>query len=164
MKFRYTPFEKALKDVKPAELETLRSVAEGWYVEYKSRPLSTKALAKSLSSFANQYGGWIVFGVEEDTDTLKAKAFPGINSSLVSQLLQLLKEASRGSLNPDVFYETRVFEGPIDEVGLTQDHSIVVVRIPPGADTPYIHSDGRIYRRIADSTVRAPHEARLCNK
>jgi hypothetical protein len=40
---------------------------------------------------------------------------------------------------------------------LPADHSIVVVRVPPGAKAPYIHNNGRIYRRVADASEPA-HE------
>lgn len=152
MRFRYTPFDKALKDILPSDLQTLRLVSEGWYVEYKSKVIPVRKLAKSLSAFANQYGGWLFLGVEEDSETHMAKGFPGIYLDEVNKLIQMLKEAARSLLTPEVFYETRVLNGPIDEVGLSQDRAIVIVRIPAGGDTPYVHADGKIFRRVADSS------------
>lgn len=156
MKFRYNPFEGQLADILPSALQKLFEVSEGWYVEYKSQAIAVKAIAKSLSAFANQYGGWLVFGVQEDSETHTAKSFPGVEKSNVSYLLQAIREASKDVLNPEVFYETREFKGPIEEVKLADGHSVIVVRIPPGAETPYIHADGRVYRRVADSSAPKP--------
>jgi len=51
-----------------------------------------------------------------------------------------------------VEYSTKVIEGPIDNIGLPINRSIIIVLIPEGVDTPYIHDSGRIYLRIADNT------------
>jgi hypothetical protein len=156
MKFRYSPFEKKIEDVQASDLGMLRSVSEGWYVEYKAQVIPVKNLAKSLSSFANQYGGWLILGVKENHETHTAESFPGVATTDVNRLFQSLKEAARTALNPEVFYTTKEFKGPIDDIELSQDRSIIAVRIPPGAETPYIHADGKIYLRIADSSEPKP--------
>ncbi|MBI5634111.1 MAG: ATP-binding protein [Nitrospirae bacterium] len=160
MKFRYNPFDGRLSDVLSSDLGKLYSVSEGWYVEYKSQAIPVKTLAKSLSAFANQYGGWLVLGVKEDPDSHTAKSFPGIVEEEVPHLIQRLREASKDVLNPEVYFETREFKGPVDEVQLISGRSIVVVRIPPGSETPYIHADGRVYRRVADSSDPKPETDR----
>ena len=152
MSSRYTPFETDLSNISQDDLATLKNVHEGWYVEYKSELTKPRDLAKSLSSFANQLGGWIFFGVSEDRKLHVAESFHGIPDSDVSRALESLRNASKDLINPDVFYTSRVFKGPIDSLGLRSDHSIIVVHIPQGADCPYVHNDGRIYRRIADSS------------
>lgn len=63
MKFRHNPFESHLSDILPSALQKLFAVSDGWYVEYKSQAIAMKAIAKSLSAFANQYGGWLVFSM-----------------------------------------------------------------------------------------------------
>jgi len=156
MNFRYAPFKHPIGKIEGANLACLYEVSEGWYVEYKSQAITVRALAKSLSAFANQYGGWLFIGIAEDKVKKTAGTFPGILELEVEKLLQHLSDASRDMLSPEVYFETQVVDGPVDEVGLGKDHSIVIVRVPPGADTPYIHSDGRIYRRVADSS--APKE------
>ena len=156
----YTPFDKNLADISPDDLATLTNVYEGWYVEYKSRLINNRALAKSLSSFANQYGGWLFLGIVEDGGSHAAKSFPGIPNCQVPSGLESLKNASKDLLRPFVFYETRVFSGPIESVGLQQGRSIIVVRIPEGPNTPYVHNDGRVYRRIADSSDPRPETDR----
>ena len=128
----YTPFEKNLAELAPEDLATLTDVYEGWYVEYKSELVNNRALAKSLSSFANQYGGWLFIGVAEDRNTHAAKNFPGIPDSQVQAGLESLRNASKDLLHPSVFYDTRVFKGPIPSVGLPTGQSIVVVYTPEG--------------------------------
>lgn len=153
---RFTPFDKRLADIVPDDLATLFDVHEGWYVEYKEQLTLARSLAKSLSSFANQYGGFLFFGVTSDRETTTAHSFPGIDSSSIPRCLQSLKEASKDLLHPDVFFSTRVFEGPIPSIGLDEGRAILVAEIPPGPDTPYVHNDGHIYLRIGDSSEPRP--------
>ena len=149
---RYTPFDKELQALSTDDLASLHDVHEGWYVEYKSAMISHRSLAKSLSSFANQYGGWLFLGVFEDSPSHTAQGFPGLPTSQVPDALESLRNASKDLLQPPVFYTTRVFHGPIASINLGADHSLVVVSIPQGPNPPYLHNDGRIYRRIADSS------------
>ena len=149
---RHTPFDKDLEDVPPAELQILRETHEGWYVEYKSDLSSNRVTAKSLSAFANQYGGLLFIGVSTVGGSNVADSFPGLPDPEVDGILGNIRNSSKDLLNPPVYYETRTFQGPIDEIGLQQGQSIIAVRIPQGAETPYVHNDGRIYRRVADSS------------
>ena len=149
---RHTPFENRLVDISPTDLAVLRDVHEGWYVEYKSQVIKPRALAKSLSSFANQYGGLLFIGIIGDSQTNVADCFPGVADSDVPSILENLRNAAKDLLHPHVFYTTRIFEGPIKPIGLKRGRSIVVADIPQGPDTPYVHNDGRIYVRIGDSS------------
>ena len=160
MNFRYTPFEKDLSDLSSDDLATLINVHEGWYVEYKSKLVRPRDLAKTFSSFANQQGGWLFIGVSEDRSSHVAASFPGIPNSDVTDSLEALRNASKDLISPDVFYNSRVFEGPVESLGLETGRSIVIVQIPQGADCPYIHNDGRIYRRIADASDPKPETDR----
>ena len=153
---RYTPFNKEYDELSTGDLESLREVREGWYVEYKSQLPSTRDLAKSLSSFANQYGGWLLLGVDETPDSLTAGTFPGIENEKLSELLESLRNAAKDIVRPQVDYQHRVLEGPVDRMGLSSNRSVVVVRVPEGSNTPYIHNDGRIYIRIDDSSSPIP--------
>ena len=149
----FSPFSAPLALALPSELKELYSISEGWYVEYKSLPIPPKVMAKTLSSFANQYGGWLVLGVVENSDDLTAQEFPGLSQQQVSQVVQTLRDASKDCVNPEVYYEHRVFDGPIEEIDLSADKSIVVVHIPQGPEPPYVHADARIYRRVGDSSA-----------
>ena len=60
----FNPFKKKLHDVDESDLETLREVAEGWHVEYKSEKPNAKSISKSISSFANSHGGLYFIGLK----------------------------------------------------------------------------------------------------
>ena len=153
---QYTPFNEELADIVPDDLASLKEVHEGWYVEYKSQLTTNRALAKTLSSFANQYGGWLFLGIADDRESLAARDFPGIPRPQVPRAIESLRNAAKDIVRPSVFYETRVFPGPIESIGLEEDQSIIVVRIPQGPNSPYIHNDGRIYLRVGDSSDPRP--------
>ena len=157
---RYTPFDKNLYDVLPEELSVLKEVHEGWYVEYKSEMPRNRDIAKSLSAFANQYGGILFIGISTEGSSNVASKFPGILNASVDGALEELRNSSKDQLNPSVFFDTRIFEGPIGSIGLHNGRSIVAVRIPQGPDTPYVHNNGRIYRRVADASDPSPETDR----
>ena len=152
----YRPFADDLQEVPPEDLIRLKDVHEGWYAEYKGALIANRELAKSLSSFANQYGGWLFLGVKEDSKENVASSFPGIPKAQVQDALDSIRNSAKDLLNPPVFYNVREFEGPIDAIGLPVGRSIVVVQIPEGSNSPYIHNDGRIYRRVGDSSQPTP--------
>ena len=149
---RYPPFDRQHGDLSTSDLEILKEVREGWYVEYKSQLPTTQNLAKSLSSFANQHGGLLFLGVDDDPESLTAASFPGIANGDVPRVLESLRNASKDIIRPQVVYQTRELEGPNDTIGLEPNRSVIVVHIPEGPNTPYIHNDGRIYIRIGDSS------------
>lgn len=62
--FLYSPFTRPIDTVDASDLPSLRSAAEGWHLDYKREVPDTDSAAKSISSFANSYGGWVVYGVE----------------------------------------------------------------------------------------------------
>ena len=153
---RYTPFSKEPGDLSAADLEGLREVREGWYVEYKSKLPKPRDLAKSLSSFANQYGGWLFLGVDEDPVSQTAGNFPGIENEKVPEVLESIRNAAKDLVRPQVIYRDQVLGGPDDAIALDSSRSVVVVRIPEGPNTPYIHNDGRIFIRVGDSSSPIP--------
>lgn len=158
----YNPFKCELLELKTKDLIRLKSVAEGWYVEYKSDMVKSKNIAKSLAAFANHYGGWLFYGVAGATDGSNlAGSFSGIKSSEVPICLENIRNAAKDSISPCPYYDYKVLDGPSDEIGLSYDRSVIVVVIPSGPDAPYIHSDGRIYRRVADSSDPKPETDRF---
>ena len=146
------PFDKEIGDLLAEDLAELKEVYEGWFVEYKEEAISPRNIAKGLSTFANQYGGWLFFGIAEDRDNRTAGSFPGIPTGSVQHTLDAIRNASKDLVRPSVFYEHKIFGGPIHAISLPADHSIIVVRVPQGPDTPYFHNDGRIYRRVGDAS------------
>lgn len=160
-RFDYSPFVSPLHALAAHDLKSLRSVEEGWYVDYKREITKPEAAAKALSSFANTYGGWIICGVEASGGGSPVpSAFPGIPAAEVPRLLEVLQRGASTCVQPTPFYETRTIVGPDAETGLAADRAVVVVRVPPGARAPYVHASGRIYRRVADSSEPRPETDR----
>ena len=149
---QYRPFDEHLGEVIPSNLARLKDIHEGWYVEYKRELIALSDLAKSMSSFANQYGGWLFIGVEQGRETNVAAGFPGVPDDGLQHALESIRNAAADYLQPPVFYDTRVISGPVQEIGLETGRSIIIIEIPQGPNSPYIHNNGRIYRRIGDSS------------
>jgi hypothetical protein len=152
--YSYKPFKEELSALKGPELATLKEVSEGWFVDYKVEPPKAKDLARHLAAFANERGGWLFIGVQEDErGGMTAGSFPGIPSGSVDSALVQLREASSAHVSPQVFFEPKVIHGPVSEIGLPSDRAVIIVGIPEGANPPYVHSSGRIYRRVADQSA-----------
>lgn len=161
MTTRLHPFNKPLADLIADDLQVLRDVAEGWYVEYKSAIIPAKTIAKSISAFANQYGGFLFIGIDESRDGRNvAASFPGVASADIPKVESALKEAARNCAHPYVYYHTKVVCGPSTNLGLREGQAVVVVYVPQGPDVPYVHNDGRIYRRVGDSSEPRPETDR----
>src|ERR1039457_215137 len=151
--YRYNPFSKPLADCPLEKLIRLRDVSEGWFVDYKSEPLSPKDFGKHLSAFANQFGGWLFVGVKEGPNkSLKAESFPGIPASDVGAVLVKIREGVSAHVSPPFYFDHRIIDGPVDAIGLEAGRSIIIVAVPEGPNPPFVPSSGKIYRRIADSS------------
>jgi hypothetical protein len=149
----FNPFQKPFGEITAPDLGILKTLAEGWYAEYKQSQAGTSTIAKSISAFANTYGGWLFYGVAEDGEGNRtAGAFPGLPNSEISQYEEWLTQAVAQHLSPPAYFEHRVIDGPEQSIGLPEGRSIIVIHVPPGTDAPYVHSSGRIYRRVADAS------------
>jgi hypothetical protein len=152
-KYPFNPFAEPIEKIQAHDLSVLRTVAEGWYVDYKRESIKIDDLAKHLSAFSNQYGGFLFFGINEAQDgSRKAGSLNGISREEIPSLSQRIREAAVAHVNPPVLYEERVVEGPCEEIGLSAGRAILILGIPQGSNPPYIHSSGRIYRRLADQS------------
>lgn len=149
----FNPFDKHLNEIVVEDLAILRNVSEGWYVEYKKQEVPARNIAKSISAFANHYGGWLFYGVDESSEgTHTAGSFPGIGRNQASSFVDRIRDAARNSVNPSPYYEFKIVYGPCPQISLPNERAIIIVLVPSGPNAPYVHSDGRIYRRIADSS------------
>src|SRR2546426_265089 len=91
----FNPFGKSLQDLDVEDLKVLRQTAEGWFVEYKSVMGNAATVGKSLAAFANHYGGWLFYGVQEASDASRqAETFPGITLKDAGRLELRLREAA----------------------------------------------------------------------
>ncbi len=149
----YSPFEKPLKQLETANLVMLTQAAEGWYIEYKRDIPNASSIAKSVSAFANTYGGWLFYGVQEKSkEEPVAGAFPGIASTEVEPSIQRMRQAIAAHLAPAPHFETNVFRGPCDLIGLPDGRAIICAQVPWSPATPHVHKTGVIYRRVGDSS------------
>ncbi len=59
-------YQKPAGDFQSKDLDGLKSLEEGWFVEFKDRAPDTAKLARSISSFGNSHGGLLVIGAKEE--------------------------------------------------------------------------------------------------
>ena len=158
----YSPFDKDIRDLEANDLQVLKCVREGWFVEYKRELVNARALAKAVSAFANTYGGWLFIGIDQkDTTDPVAGDFPGIFETEIDAALQSLRQSMATLLHPEPFFESRVIYGPCTTIGLDQGTVVLAIQIPQSHTAPHVHSDGRIYRRVADGSEPKPETDRF---
>lgn len=158
----YSPFDKHIREIQTNDLKELKQAAEGWYIEYKRETPNAGALAKSISAFANTYGGWLFIGVEEESkERPVAGAYPGLQRDDVDPTLQRLRKSVADHLNPTPHFETKVLWGPDSEVGLADDCAVICVWVPQSISAPHVHKTGQIYRRVADASEPKPESDRF---
>ena len=162
MHSEFSPFDKDISDLQVEDLHLLKSIHEGWYVEYKRELNTASAMAKAISAFANTYGGWLFLGIDEVRDAgAVAGNFVGIPQQTVNVVLQQLRQSASSSLNPTPYFRTKVLNGPCPTIHLASKVSIVVVQIPSSRIAPHVHKNGRIYRRVADGSEPKPETDRF---
>lgn len=158
----YNPFDTYFDEIKPEDLEILLSVSEGWYVEYKQQVPSASAVAKSITAFANTYGGWLFYGIaEKSKEDAVAGAFPGIPCEDADGVLQRIRQAVANHAQPSPYFRVKALMGPVKAIGLPEGRCIMMAQIPWGPEAPYIHKDGRIYRRVGDGSEPRPENDRF---
>jgi predicted HTH transcriptional regulator len=118
----YSPFQKPISDLEAADLDVLKDVNEGWYVEYKREVSKAPDIAKSISAFANTYGGWLFYGIEEKSKSEPvAGSFPGVARAELDSALQRVRQAVATHVNPSPHFDTKLVWGPHDPIGLPAD-------------------------------------------
>lgn len=157
---QYSPFEKGFEEITIEDLEVLREVNEGWYIEYKQAVPKSTAIAKSISAFANSYGGWIFYGIKElSKENSVAGEFLGIEASELDAALQRIRQAV-ANISPACHFETRTLNGPYESIGLQGGRAILCVVVPQSIEAPHVHSGGYIYRRVSDGSEPLPETDR----
>lgn len=115
-------------------------IEEGYQIEYKREisPTVRRKIPNIIASFANEIGGWLFFGIDEEDRSINL-----IEKKSYELLINnMLKDAT----NPIPRIVAR-FLTPPNEV----NHGVFVIWIPEGNNPPYI-SYGKIYRRIGSSS------------
>lgn len=149
----FSPFDKNINDLNALDLAALTAVAEGWYVEYKQEVPKSESIAKSIAAMANSYGGWVFYGVKEESkENSVAGQFIGVDAKSADASLQKIRQAVAGALSPDCHYEVKVIFGPCIEIGLDESRCIICIAVPQSIEAPHVHSKGVIYRRISDGS------------
>ena len=134
----YSPFDKSLTEITAQDLAVLRTVSEGWHVEYKRQRVAAESVAKSVTAMANQEGGWVFYGVVSGGVENTATEFPGIPLSEISTFLSRIRDAVART-SPAPMFEVRPVKGPCQDIGLTEDCAIVAVVVPRSWRTPHVH-------------------------
>lgn len=158
----YNPFDTDIENLKASHLTALKTVNEGWYVEYKRTLPNAQSIAKSISALANTYGGWVFYGIaEESKQNSVAGEFPGIDASEVDGALQTIRQSVSGLMNPACHYEVSAVYGPSDELPLEAGRAVICITVPQSLEAPHVHKTGRIYRRVADGSEPVPEDDRF---
>jgi len=160
MNRKYSPFGKEINELQTADLVALREVEEGYFIEYKREMVKAKDIAKEVAAFANAYGGWIFIGIAEMAQSGSAGSFPGIPTGKAHSSREAVIRAIKANIDPLPNIETKQLDGPCMEVSLEEDRSIIAIRVLEGEEPPYIHNNGRVYRRHhANSDAEADRKA-----
>ena len=61
----FSIFDKNIQHIETKDLVVLRTINEGWFVDFKSQQLALTDYAKHMSAFANEFGGDIFIGITE---------------------------------------------------------------------------------------------------
>src|SRR5437763_11216397 len=144
----FNPFDKPIGETLTiADLQLLitRSASEGYFVEYKGQMQSNEKIAKSIAALANTHGGWYFVGVEADKTHNVATNLCGFSLAVTPDPIAVVRDVAKSRISPTPVFYPQV-------VNLTSDLVVLVVYVPEDQDTPFLTKDGRIYRRIADSS------------
>lgn len=145
---KYNPFNKEINDLNIGDIENLidKKIAEGWYTEYKRSIPKTKTgklenvkIAKSISSFANTNGGWIIWGLDSD-DKNNPTDIRGIDISEYDNFEDQIAQIINSNINPKPFYHFKKIE-------LENDKIVFIINVEESPTPPYITSSGTIYQR-----------------
>lgn len=150
----YNPFDEKITRLRKIHLDRLveNEVAEGWYIEYKQDFPSAKKVGHSVAAFANSDGGWFIVGVKANRQNV-ADSVPGFKVAAVRNPKDRLRDIVRNHINPVPFFESTIIEVSTGKV-------VLVAYIEKGDETPYVTSDGRIYRRVGEGSDPVPETDR----
>ncbi|TYR81894.1 ATP-binding protein [Priestia megaterium] len=117
-----------------------KQLEEGYQLEFKREVSSTvkRKIPNIIASFANEMGGWLIFGVDEDDHSINLLE----RKEYELFIHNMLKDVA----NPIPRIFTR-FLSPEDN----PEHGVFIIWIPEGLHPPYM-SYGKIYRRIGSGT------------
>ncbi len=143
----FTPFGKNLDNLSFEDIQKFcdKGVAENIYIDYK-KEINQKNdhLAKTIASFANTHGGWIIIGVEDKNDRPNSP-FNGIDytDGIESSITTIIVD----NIYPYVEVTSKVI------VNHDNKRAFVVVYVPESHKTPHwINSRRDLYIRANTRT------------
>lgn len=142
----FNPFNKPIgSELTPDDLTSLIGIAtEGYVIEFKEEFPEKRKVAHSVASFANTYGGWYILGVKTNKQNV-AQEICGYDKAMVPDGISSLRDVVQSHIDP-------IPELLIQEISLNPERSVLVAFVPSDQDTPFITTDGRVYRRVHDSS------------
>ena len=152
---KYNPFNKPLDELTADDLNVLinNEVTEGYWIEYKSEFQESKKISKSIASFANTFGGWYLVGVKADKTKNVATDICGFSLTDIPDPIAKLRDSIKSNIDP-----IPVFHPKLIDIG--SGRATLIVQIPDNQNTPFINRNGRIYRRVGDSSDPVPENNR----
>ncbi|MBM7702972.1 helix-turn-helix domain-containing protein [Metabacillus iocasae] len=144
----YSPFvtnsgrKKTIFEIKFADVEAMieNDTEEGYQLEFKREISSTvrRKIPNIIASFANEMGGWLIFGIDEDEKRIHLIE----RKDYELFINNMLKDVT----NPVPRIVTRFLATDDDP-----NQGVLVIWIPEGNNPPYI-SYGKIYRRVGSGS------------
>lgn len=150
----FNPFNVPIGDqLTTADLDSLiGQVAEGYVVEFKSDFPAAAKIAHSIASLANTYGGWYIVGIKTDERNV-ASEVTGYAKSSHPDAISKVRDIVKSHIDPvPILYPQMV--------DLEQDKAVLAVYVPNEQYSPFITRDGRVYRRVHDSSSPVPETDR----
>jgi len=112
------------------ELIELISRGEDSRTQFKREPIGTKDLAEEMVAFANDAGGVILFGVDDDGQII------GLSEQDVRAINSQLSDAANDKVRPSIYPKTE-----IHRIG-ERNCIVLVVSVPEGVSKPYSDKSG----------------------
>lgn len=142
-------------------------VAETSYIEFKESrwlvPLDSgwrDSVSKYLSAFSNYGGGYLIVGVPDPEKTGEIKPDGGIPNGLKNGIVSWLQNILPGLVERPLNRIDVWAVGPRDEnSSIKQDHSVLIIHVPPSESAPHQARDDRYYTRHGSRLDSLGHQA-----
>jgi len=147
-----TLWTKAVGDITIADVISFceERISESVNLDYKREFPSGDKLAKTVSAFANTFGGLVLIGVDEDDESRPRPPYTGI--ALEPKLEERVWNVLTEHIQPPLFPDVRVCPPE-------NDRTFVMIRISPSATAPHaVRNNTSIYLRVGNITKREETE------
>ena len=124
-------FSKNFDNIDFTDIETLvrEKEREGWVLDYKQQFPSNEKIAALVSAFANTYGGYIVVGVEEESDGSNRPK--GLKTVSDGGLTDRLDSICHTIIEPPVFCQSKYLDSSDGSV------RVFLIKVPESDMTPH---------------------------